>query len=486
MTIVEAIDDPNLLGRAIKDPETFTSWRALFSALFGLPMSRAELEVFFACTGLTEARKLPVSVLWLIIGRRGGKSFAMALLAVYMGVFKDWRRYLAPGERAVVLLVAADREQAKILRRYIGGLLETPILAPHVEGETADAIELKGNVVIEVATCSYRTVRGRSVCVALLDEVAFWRSESTANPDKEVWRAIRASMAQFGDASVAIIASSPYGKKGLLYESGFKRFFGKPDRRNLVWQAATKVMNPTIPDDFLRDEYEADPVSAASEYGATFRNDVSGWADLTIIEAAVDNGVPVRPPRPGVRYRSGCDPSGGAHDSFTLAIAHDEDGVAILDCLVEFKPPFNPTSATEQLAATLKSYNLHETTGDHYAKEWVVDAFAKCGIKYQHSKRDRSSIYIDTLPLFTSGRVRLLDNARLVTQFASLERKTSSAGKDRVDHGPNGHDDLCNATALSLVTKGLAPMVITDEVLAQSKTPIRQSQFWSGSTYTSF
>ena len=462
MNIIEAIDDTALLGAAIRDRETFLGWRTLLKALFGLPMAAEEQSLFRACTGLTELPTAGFAILWLIIGRRGGKSFVMALIAVFMAVFRDWRRFLSPGERAVVLIVAADREQSKVIRRYVSGILENRMFAPYVESETADSIELRGSVVIEVATCSFRTVRGRSVCVALLDETAFWRSESTVNPDKEVWRAIRASMAQFGDESVAIIASSPYAKRGLLFE-GWKKHFGKPNARNLVWQAGTKVMNPTIPDDFLADEFEADPASAESEYNATFRNDVAGWADQALIDAAVDNGVTVRPPRQGTAYRSGCDPSGGARDSFTLAIAHDEDGVAVLDCVVEVKAPFNPTSATEQMAATLKAYGLRATVGDRYAAEWVVDAFAKCGIKYQHSERDRSAIYLDVLPMFTSGCVRLLDNPRLTTQFASLERKTSSSGKDRVDHGPNGHDDLCNSVALALVAKSRQPMVVTND-----------------------
>jgi hypothetical protein len=45
----------------------------------------------------------------------------------------------------------------------------------------------------------------------------------------------------------------------------------------------------------------------------------------------------------------------------------------------------------------------------------------------------------------------LLDSKRLVTQFASLERRTSPIGKDRVDHGPGGADDLCNSAAGALV-----------------------------------
>jgi hypothetical protein len=53
--------------------------------------------------------------------------------------------------------------------------------------------------------------------------------------------------------------------------------------------------------------------------------------------------------------------------------------------------------------------------------------------------------------LFTSGKVKLLDNKRLVNQFASLERRTSSIGKDKVDHGPGGSDDVCNTAAGALV-----------------------------------
>jgi hypothetical protein len=151
-----------------------------------------------------------------------------------------------------------------------------------------------------------------------------------------------------------------------------------------------------------------------------------------------------------VDYRSACDPSGGAHDSFTLCVAHDEGEIAVLDCLVEVKPPFNPTGAVADMAATLKSYGLSSTVGDKYAAGWVVDAFAKVGVTYEHAERDRSEAYLDALPLFTSGRVRLLDSPRLVSQFAALERRSTPIGRDRVDHGPGGRDDCCNAAALAL------------------------------------
>jgi hypothetical protein len=120
------------------------------------------------------------------------------------------------------------------------------------------------------------------------------------------------------------------------------------------------------------------------------------------------------------------------------------------------------------MAEALKSYGLTKTVGDKYAAGWVVDAFAKEGITYEHSERDRSQGYLDALPLFTSGRVRLIDNARLVGQFSALERRSTPVGRDRVDHGPGGHDDLCNAAALALSARGSA---YWDNDLAWVSTP---------------
>jgi hypothetical protein len=91
----------------------------------------------------------------------------------------------------------------------------------------------------------------------------------------------------------------------------------------------------------------------------------------------------------------------------------------------------------------------------------LSEAFAKTGIKYLQSERDRSAFYMDALPLFASGRVRLLDDKKLVSQFSSLERRVLSTGRERVEPGP-GHDDLANscAIALTLVGAETAPVLI--------------------------
>jgi hypothetical protein len=40
---------------------------------------------------------------------------------------------------------------------------------------------------------------------------------------------------------------------------------------------------------------------------------------------------------------------------------------------------------------------------------------------------------------------------RLVMQLCGLERRTARGGRDSIDHGPGGHDDVANACAGALV-----------------------------------
>jgi hypothetical protein len=51
MNIVEALDDPNLLGASIRDPDSWRPWRALLASAFGLPLDPYQVELFRHCTG---------------------------------------------------------------------------------------------------------------------------------------------------------------------------------------------------------------------------------------------------------------------------------------------------------------------------------------------------------------------------------------------------------------------------------------------------
>src|SRR4029078_9162117 len=121
--LLQASRDEKLFAKWFKKRDTWNAWFAFIAALFALPISKAQLAIYQECTGRTEAPTEPAREGWLICGRRAGKSFMLALIAVFLACFHDYRKYLQPGERATVLVIAADRRQARTIIRYIRGFL---------------------------------------------------------------------------------------------------------------------------------------------------------------------------------------------------------------------------------------------------------------------------------------------------------------------------------------------------------------------------
>ena len=304
---------------------------------------------------------------------------------------------------------------------------------------------------VEVHTASFRTVRGYSICAALCDEIAFWRDESSSEPDTEILAALRPAMATMS-GSMLLCASSPYARRGVLWET-YHRHFKQDGDPILVWQASTETMNPSVSKEFIARAYEEDAASASAEYGGQFRTDIESFVSREVIAACVDNGVHERAPIRGVKYVGFVDPSGGSSDSFTLGIAHREkDGTAMLDVLREVKPPFSPESVVADFAKTMKAYGIRKCAGDRFGGEWVVAPFKQHGIAYEASAAPKSDLYRDLLPMLNSRKGALLDNQRLINQLLGLERRTARSGRDSIDHGPHAHDDVANAAAGALVT----------------------------------
>jgi hypothetical protein len=324
------------------------------------------------------------------------------------------------------------------------------MLAGMIDEQTAETVTLNNRVVIEIATASFRVTRGYTFAAVLADETAFWRSDDSANPDVEIFAALRPGLATIPGAML-LNASSPYRKRGVLY-STFSRHFGKDDSRVLVWRGTTLEMNPALDPQIVQDAYEDDPESASAEYGAEFRSDLSDFIPRDVIDACTMMGRFEIAPARGRHYLAFIDPSGGTgSDSMTLAIAHQEGDRSILDAIREVRPPFSPEAATSDFAAVLRAYGVTRVTGDRYAGEWPRERLRTHGIQYDLSEQPKSDIYRDCLPLLNSGRAELLNLPRLAAQFCGLERRTSRSGRDSIDHAPGGHDDIANVAAGALL-----------------------------------
>jgi hypothetical protein len=453
LSLCDALDDDGLFGGQFSDP-SWLPWRVVLAALEGRALDNEGRALYRQCTGREQPPTAPVREFVAIVGRRGGKSRIGALLAVEAACLRDWTPFLAWGETATIAVIAADRAQARSTFGYIAGLIDSvPMLAARVTRRKAHSIELGRKTRIEVTTASARTTRGYTFAAVIADELAFWRSETSVEPDVEILAAVRPGLTTL-PGSRLICISSPYARRGALW-GAFKDHYGKEDDPVLIWKASSSTMNLAIDPAAIEAAYERDPASAAAEYGAEFRTDVEAFVTREMLEAVVIPGRQALPPISGTVYTAFVDPSGGAQDAMTLAIAHSErqDGhlVAVLDLVAARTPPFSPESVVKEFSKLLKAYGVHCVTGDRYSGEWCREVFARYGVTYMVAEQTKSQVYGEWLPLVTSQRVALLDHPKLVQEALGLERRTARGGRDSIDHGPHGHDDLSNAAAGALV-----------------------------------
>jgi hypothetical protein len=118
------------------------------------------------------------------------------VIACFLAIFRDWRPYLSPGEVGTIKVIATDRKQARVIHRYCRALLtQVPAFASLINRETDDELILNNRITIEIQTASFRSVRGFTCVAVLADEIGFWRSDESANPDAEIIAAIRPAMA---------------------------------------------------------------------------------------------------------------------------------------------------------------------------------------------------------------------------------------------------------------------------------------------------
>ena len=441
VTTRDLMTDPELFGGQFGG-ESWAAWRALLAGFYGLELSEGELAHWQELTGRESPAETPHSELWLAIGRRGGKSQAAALLAVFESAFSDYTEQLSPGEVATAMVLAADRKQARTVMRYVSGLLHAnPMLERMILREDRESIELTNRTVIEVHTASFRAVRGYTVAACIADEIAFWRSDESANPDREIIAALRPAMATLEGKLIAL--SSPYSKRGALWDT-YRRHFGKPGTI-LVAQAASRTMNPKLPERVVSEALERDPQAAAAEYLGQFRNDLEQFISRELIESATRDEALIIPRRAGVRYVAFVDVAGGGADEYTLAIAHRAGEAVVVDAVHAERG--DPAAITARYAEILKGYGINRITGDRYAADWPVQEYRKHGITLAPSPLNRSELFLEFLPALQTGRVDLPPDDRMVIQFASLERRTGRTGRDSVNHPPGGHDDRANAVA---------------------------------------
>lgn len=452
-SLLEFMEDPELFGSSFKGA-SWDRWKVLLSALQAEPLTETQQEIYRQHTGRSDVATVPYREAALICGRRAGKSRIVALIATWLACCKDYSPYLAPGEVATIAIIASDRRQGRAIYRYILGAMKgNPMMAALIERETSDTIELTNRVSIEIMAASLRGSRGYTFAAILMDEIAYLRSEDSANPDIEIVNAVRPGLSTIPGAML-LLASSPYAKRGVLYET-FRKHFGQAGAKVLVWKATTQELNPRVDPEIIAQAVEDDPERASAEYFAEWRSDVSSFVSPEVVEQCTALGRHELGYISSNRYVAFVDPSGGSADAMTLAIAHREGEIAVLDAVRVVKPPFSPEQTVNDFCALLKSYRISKVTGDRYAGEFAREPFRKNGISYDLSEKPKSDLYRDLLPVLNSGGCELLDIRQLHRELIGLERRVARSGRESIDHAPGGHhDDLANSVAGALLLAG--------------------------------
>ena len=455
MNIVQAIRDPNLFRPYLADKDgsisTWARWMCCLRAIHGLPLRKKwQKRLVKQCTG-RNADRLPragADVSLILTGRRSGKSKIAAVVGAYEASLSGKEKSLSKGEMGMVAVISPTRLQSQIVKKYLRSIYDTPLLSQEIIQEDKEGFQLRNNVRIQILTGSFRAVRGFTLLAAVVDEAAFFGvdEESKVKSDHELITSIMPALATCKGRLLAI--TTPYARRGWCWNT-YKRAHGNDKASILVWNCPSRTMNPLLPQKIIDEAMQEDRVAALSEFMGEFRDDISLLVPIEVVQACV---VPNRKellPRSGVQYVAFCDLSGGRGDDAGLVLAHKDADTKkiVVDCLRQYRPPFDPSAVIDKMAQILTNYRIRMVVGDRYAGNFVSEGFRSCGIAYKPAERSKSEYYIDMLSRLCSRQIELLDDSVSIQQIGSLERRTRSGGKDVCDHPSGGHDDLANCIA---------------------------------------
>jgi hypothetical protein len=470
------IDSPELFGPFF-EASSWDAWRPLFLAACAEPMTRRERKMFKSLTGFDYKWPCdPPMEIYIAASRRCGKTVFDSTLGLFHAVTKSYKGILRPGERPLIPLIAKDKTEAKALFQYCEGAFEEiPLLRGLLEGKTSSTLRLINGTEIEIRSPSFRSIRGRSIPFAAVDESAYMFYDG-ACPDHELIASLRPSLQTLNGQLV--VTSSVYGMFGVLYEA-WKRYSDGHDPSVLALKADIHQLNPSVSQAWLDKQQEMDPEKFAREYMSEWQIGLAAFVDRDTIFNLVVPGRKELPPS-GHQYKWFVDANGGAgQDEFAITGAHTietESGhrKVVIDCTRGIRNG-RPADITKEFSDLMKSYGSYECTGDAYSGDWCSDEFGRNGISFTKSEKNKSELYLAAIHSVRQGLVELLDDKIANLQWCALERKTSKVGKDVVSHPmiAGARDDRANtqAGAITMCTDESDELSQYFKLLDESKGP---------------
>jgi hypothetical protein len=443
-------------------------------------------------------------VLAAVCGARGGKTYTLGALRLLHLAVTVSLATMAPGERAVGLIVAPSLKLAHQCLRYVSGAsAQSAELTACVASDTAEAIVLDlpgGRVSIECAAASSGgiSLRGRSLVGAVLDECAFFHDADYKVNDVELFRAAAARVLPGGQT---VLCSTPWAEAGLLYEEFVANHpspqcaapnsgtSGHPHRA-IAAHAPTLLLRDNSPEiaSVVESETERDPINAQREYGARF---LTAGTGLYFDAGAVGRSARVELVLPAVRLPPseptilsvGAD-LGFTSDSAACAVVERSAlGIRLLEML-ELRPtvgPLLPSEVFEAFAAIALRWGVPFIVADQYYSQSAREAFWR----HRIALVDTPAGQVGKGEMFTvmrryvhEARAALPNDPRLLQQFREVQSRPTPGGGMTITQprkGKGGHGDCVSAIVAATwhadrLTLPAAPEVIpTDAREAEAK-----------------
>lgn len=445
---------------------------------------------------------------WGIWGIRGGKTDRFAATSVaYEAVLGGHEDYARKGRPIVCFQIAQDTRLAKYSLHSIKATLEsmrflkagTP--ASWITNVTADRIELKNGVTIQVTPPTVKSIRGYDAPMAVLDEVGVWYQDAdSANPDFEIYSQVSSRQAQFPDAKIIGI-SSPWNRGGILYQRFEAGTNGRhilceecrrgarvpdclgcekariPHQNRIILYSTTAISNPIVAKAWLQAESNKDPRAFDRECLARFQDSLSGFLTSALIEKARARGVVRRDPIKGSYYVAAIDPA-FRRDAFGFTIVHADPAKGIVQDYVQrwFDPTGSPQSPAEifrEIAAVLRQYGIGSVHTDQYTIEALNYIAQQHGFSLEEvtfSSESKAEIYGNLQQLLRQGRLVLLDDDETIKELKAIEKKLTSNGKITIGAPEGQHDDM--ATVIAIAANEAVWMLPKAEVAAPPQRTI--------------
>jgi len=400
---------------------------------------------------------VPITLVLLVAGRRSGKTTIASILMSWLA-----RRILKcssflddipilPSSPVYLLNVACDTQQAGILFE----MLKENMRALDLIGtrtKSSDKFQT-GRLRVLSLSSSARSARGRTACGVCFDEFAHFTRTGGPLSDVEMWKALMPSLATFGRKGLGIVATTPSGRSGVVWDL----FTQRGNREGMLTvQTPTWAMNPKVSREILDEEFARDEYLARQEYGAEFLAPHGSFIEREAVKACVGT---TEQPRPGMIQRHIHVDVGLTNDATAIAMGYlSKDKLGGRRIVVEHLEihqgekdnPVKSSLIENRLTELAGSYRVGAITFDQHQSTYLVERLKSAGLNasvIHASRKVNWEAYKYLKDLIVSKNIILPDNERLIDELSSLE--CDPTYDYPIVEAPSGkHDDCADAVAM--------------------------------------